>query len=438
METLDRLLGSLRECCAELPDKRTGKNGHYGMADIGLAAFSVFFMQSPSFLAHQQHLAQGQGRSNCETLFGMTAIPSDNHIRAMLDPVGPERFHPVFAAVIAELERSGGLAAFRRLGEHVLIALDGTEYFRSAKLSCANCSTRARAGERTSGALRDKTESFHSAVIAALVAPGHARVVPLEPEFIGPQDGAAKQDCESRAARRWLAAHGPRYARLAPIYLGDDLYSRQPVCAAVLATGGHFLFVCKPDSHPTLQKYLTGIELPEHVERHKHGRERFVYRYRWLAAAPLRDGKDALTVNWLSIEIVNPAGKVTYRNSFVTDLAIDASNVAELAACGRARWKIENETFNVLKTKGYHLEHNFGHGRDNLAAVLATLNLLAFACHTVCDLAAVAWQQAMATLGRRTRFFETLRSLTGYMIFPSWLDLLETLAFARPPPPAAL
>lgn len=430
METLDRLLGSLRECCAGLPDKRTGKNGRYGMADIGLAAFSVFFMQSPSFLAHQQHLAQGQGRSNCETLFGMTAIPSDNHIRAMLDPVPPGRFHPVFAAIIAELERSGAMAAFRRLCDHVLIALDGTEYFRSAKLSCANCSRRARAG--------GKMESFHSAVLPALVAPGHARAMPLEPEFIVPQDGQDKQDCESRAARRWLSAHGPRYARLAPVYLGDDLYSRQPVCEAVLTAGGHFLFVCKPDSHATLQEYLTGIELPEHVERHKHGRKRFVYRYRWLTAVPLRDGKDALLVNWLSIEISNPAGKVTYRNSFVTDLPVDAATVAELAACGRARWKIENETFNVLKTKGYHLEHNFGHGHDNLAAVLATLNLLAFACHTVCDLAETAWRQAMSTLGRRTRFFETLRSLTVYLVFPSWPDLLATLAFARPPPPVAV
>lgn len=430
METLDRLLGSLRECCAALPDGRTGKNGRYSMADIGLAAFSVFFMQSPSFLAHQRHLAQGQGRSNCATLFGMTAIPCDNHIRAMLDPVSPERFDAVFAAVVGELEHTGGLAAFRRLTGHVLIALDGTEYFRSAKLYCEQCSQRTRAG--------GKTEYFHNAVIPALVAPGHGRVVPLEPAFIVPQDGHEKQDCESRAARRWLSAHGRRYAGLGAIFLGDDLYSRQPICQAALDAGGHFLFVCKPDSHPTVQEYLTGIALPEHVERHKDGRARFVYRYRWLADVPLRDGADALAVNWLSIEISNPAGKLTYRNSFVTDLPVDDTTVAELAACGRARWKIENETFNVLKTKGYNLEHNFGHGRDNLAAVLATLNLLAFACHTVCDLAEAAWQQAMATLGRRTRFFETLRSLTVYLIFPSWPDLLATLAFARPPPPVAV
>jgi hypothetical protein len=197
VETLNRLLGSLRECCAGLPDRRTGKNGRYSMAEIGLAAFSVFFMQSPSFLAHQRHLAQGQGRSNCENLFGMTAIPCDNHIRAMLDAVPPARFDPVFAAVVGELERAGGMAAFRRLGGHVLIALDGTEYFRSAKLHCAQCSQRARAGGRASEARRDKTEYFHSAVMPALVAPGHSRVVPLEPEFIRPQDGHDKQDCNA-------------------------------------------------------------------------------------------------------------------------------------------------------------------------------------------------------------------------------------------------
>jgi hypothetical protein len=63
-------------------------------------------MQSPSFLAHQRHLAQGSGhgRSNCGTLFGMTKIPSDNHIRAMLDGVRPECFYPLFVKAFDALE----------------------------------------------------------------------------------------------------------------------------------------------------------------------------------------------------------------------------------------------------------------------------------------------------------------------------------------------
>ncbi len=70
-------------------------------------------------------------------------------------------------------------------------------------------------------------------------------------------------------------------------------------------------------------------------------------------------------VNWFEIEIINANGETTYRNSFVTDLPVGPDHVVELAACGRARWKIENETFNVLKNKGYNLEHSFGHGKKN-------------------------------------------------------------------------
>jgi hypothetical protein len=83
---------------------------------------------------------------------------------------------------------------------------------------------------------------------------------------------------------------------------------------------------------------------------------------------PLRATGDAILVNWFSIETLDAKGKRTYYNSLVTDLAITSDTVAELAACGRARWKIENETFNVLKTNGYNFEHNFGHGKKTLPA----------------------------------------------------------------------
>src|SRR4029453_4138644 len=126
-----------------------------------------------------------------------------------------------------------------------------------------------------------------------------------------------------------------------------------------------------------------------------------------LRRAPAR-GQGAPKVNWLSIEIHNARGKLTYRNSFIPDLPVTRENVADLADCARARWKIENETFNVLKNGGYHLEHNFGHGKQHLSALLACFNLLAFAIHTVCDLAKGAWRHARETLGPRTRFFHNL------------------------------
>src|SRR3954447_18432678 len=108
MEVLDRLIGAVRRCCEGFPDPRRGDNGSYAMADFGLAAFSVFFAQSPSFLAHQRQLAAGHGRSNANTLFGMSRIPGDSHIRRMLDPVAPDHLFPVFDEVIGDLSARAG------------------------------------------------------------------------------------------------------------------------------------------------------------------------------------------------------------------------------------------------------------------------------------------------------------------------------------------
>jgi hypothetical protein len=427
MNVLEELLSDLKEVCAGLEDKRVGPGYRYTMADIGLAAFSVFFMQSPSFLGHQRALAEGHGRSNGQTLFGMAAIPSDNHIRQMLDGNSPAAFDGLFLKGLETAAAADGLAPFERLGGRLLVALDGTEHFGSRKLGCPQCSAR----RRTDGGV----EYFHAFLGASVVAPGHAQVLPLPPEFIAPQDGAEKQDCERVAAKRWLARHGAAIARFRPVYLGDDLYACQPIAQAIRDAGGSFILTCKPGSHPTVTEYLTGVELAEHRQVVVQRGKKTTCVYRWLTEVPLRGTADALAVNWFSVETFNAAGKSTYRNAFVTDLPVTADSVAELAACGRARWKVENETFNVLKTGGYNLEHNFGHGKRTLSSLLVTLNLLAFAFHTVANLCVRAWSAAVAARGAKYRFFEHLRTITAYIVFPNWQALLEAITDPKARPP---
>src|SRR4051812_41650189 len=183
MEVLDTLLDSVRRCCEGFPDKRTGTNSQYTMADIGCAAFSVFFTQSPSFLDHQRQLETAHGCSNCQTLFGigMSRIPTDNHIRDMLDPVAPDHLFPVFGEAVAALERTGGVKAFQRVGPHLLLRLGGTESPRCRKIRCRQCSPRTQKGQ--------PPVSFPPLLCAPIGAPGHTQVVPLGPEFIRPQDG---------------------------------------------------------------------------------------------------------------------------------------------------------------------------------------------------------------------------------------------------------
>ena len=426
MIAIEQLIAELGTVCAGLADLRKGprRDGDYTMADIGLSAFSLFFMGSPSFLAYQRVLERGQGRSNCQTLFGISAIPSDNYIRLMLDGVSPAAFDGLF---MRANDAAGPLTRFQCLGGRLLIALDGSEYFCSRKIKCSQCSTR----RRSDGGV----ECFHAFLGASLVAPGHRQVLPLPPEFIAPQDGAEKQDCERNAAKRWLTRHGPTVAHLRPIYLGDDLFACQPIAAAIQQSGGNFILTCKPSSHQTITEYLHGATLQEHRQTVCKRGKRTTTIYRWLSGVPLRATADAIAVNWFSIEIRNAADKRTYYNSFVTDLAITSATVAELAACGRARWKIENETFNVLKTNGYNLEHNFGHGKQTLASVFLTLNLLAFAFHTAAFLAVLAWREALAACGATYRLFENLRTITAYVVFRDWPHLLRSIAAAELRPP---
>lgn len=424
---MESLLQGLRGVCAGFQDRRRGKNAQYGMVDVGLGGFAMFFMQSESFLNHQRRLEQGHHSSNCETLFGIRKIPEDNTIRMLLDEVGPESLQPCFDQVVEELRVRGGLKVFERLEGRILIALDGTEYFRSQKLNCPQCLSR----QRSNG----KTEWYHALLSGTIVAPGHNRVLPLMPEFITAQDGAEKQDCERNAAKRWLAAHGRGVAALRPVYLGDALFSCQPLAAAVLATGADFLLVCKPDSHKILYEFLQGAELERHTATERHpAKAPRTYSYRWIQGVPLRDGKDALEVNWLAVTITDAGGKTTYSGAFVTSLAVTRDNVAEIVACARARWKIENEGFNVLKNNGYNLAHNFGHGKKYLARVFAAMNLLAFAFHTVCDCLEQLWKQARDAIGTRSGFFRDLHTITAYLVFPDWLALFSTLIQGKAPP----
>ena len=156
------------------------------------------------------------------------------------------------------------------------------------------------------------------------------------------------------------------------------------------------------------------------------------WQTRGTLAVPLRApgsvalrGDDALPVNWLELVVTDEKiGEILYQNSFVTNHPVTAENIV-VTQVGRARWKIKNENNNTLKTKGYHFEHNFGHGSQDLANALATLNILAFLLHTVQELLMPAYQRLRLALGARKTFFDDLRALTRYLAFDSWDDLIR-------------
>ena len=132
-----------------------------------------------------------------------------------------------------------------------------------------------------------------------------------------------------------------------------------------------------------------------------------------------------MRVNWCEITVVREdSGKQMYHNAWITSHELTPESVPELADAGRAHWKVENENFNVLKNRGYNLEHNYGHGQQHLSTVLLSLLLLAFLIHTVLHLSCPSYQAIRQKLGPRRTFFNDLRALTRYLYFASWEKLL--------------
>ena len=386
------------------------------MEDAALSAFSVFFTQTPSFLAYQRLMEGRKGHSNAQSLFGVHQIPSDNQIRALLDPVKPEQIFPIFTEIVQVLEQKEQLKSFRSFGDTLLMAMDGTEYFASSQIHCPHCSTRhLKSGE---------TQYFHSVVTPVIVCSTQSHVIPLVPEFVVPQDGHDKQDCENAAAHRWLLKYGEHYSALNMTILGDDLYCHQPLCQQILAQQFNFILVCRPQSHTTLYDHLEGIALPTVTIKRWTGNVEETYTYRYLNGVPLKDGDDALLVNWCELTVSHGDGKIVYKNSFATNYLISDDTVVQIVLAGRTRWKVENENNNTLKTKGYNLEHNFGHGKQYLASFLATLNILSLSFHTLLELLDEKYKLLRSHLPTRKTFFDDLRALTRYLCFESWDHLL--------------
>jgi hypothetical protein len=427
---LQSLITQAREVMNKLPDTRKKSNAtKYEISDAVMGGLSVFLMQDPSFLSHQERLLESSGGDNFTTLFSGANIPSPNQIRNLLDNISPSGLFPILDFSLQTLEKKDRLKEFQYFEGGYLIALDGTEYHSSENIKCECCSTRTY-GKKTD---KQKTIYHHQMLAASIVSPGINQAIPLRPEFISPQDGSEKQDSEMSAAKRWIEKNCEIYKHLNPTIMGDDLYSKEPICKDILEKEMNFLFTCKPESHKTLYEYVKTDEVKKLSIKEKEGYKTYIYNFKYMNSVPIKDGDDALLVNWLDIEVVNPKdSKVVYHSSFITSHHITNSNVSSLANAGRARWKIENENNNTLKTKGYNFEHNYGHGKKNLSTVFATLTIIAFAFHTVSDIACELYERAKKKSRTRINFFDRLRTLTSFICFKSWESLLNFII--NPPP----
>jgi hypothetical protein len=420
--SFDPLVEQIRARADKFPDPGSRK-GTFTTADAVMSGLAMFALKDPSLLAFQQR----RNDQNMKAIFRIDEVPSDTRMREILDPIPPDELRPMFNDIFRQLQRGKALESFVFEDGHYLLSLDGTEYFSSNTVHCASCQRRTN---KSTG----EVTYYHQLLGAVLVHPDHKEVIPLAPEPIVKQDGDSKNDCERNASKRLLEKIRKEHPHLQLIVVEDGLASNAPHIRFLRTQNMRFLLGAKPDDHEYLFEEVIAAYQENRVTTISWNDEEnpdVLCEVSFLHDVPLNKSNPDLLVNFLQYIEYGPDSHRRKQFTWVTDLTITTENARHLARGGRARWKIENETFNTLKNQGYHFEHNYGHGEQYLSVVFAMLMMLAFLIDQTQQLCCPLFRAVMKKVGTKRLLWERIRSHFYHFVFRSMRELQEAVLYDR-------
>lgn len=416
----DELVNIVRQQASKIPDNRPNHcTTKTTLCDAIMSGLAVMHMKCPSLLDFEHKCENPKVIHNLQHMYGVQRIPSDTHLREMLDPIETDYFRPFFTSLFSYVQSSKRLKKFEYFKEGYLAPVDGTGHFASSKIDCPECCVKK--------ADSDNPQFYHQLLAICLVKPGQKEVLPLMPEPIIKQVNASKNDCEKTALKRLLENVSREHPKLKLVLTFDDLYSDGPTIKMVQSYGYSFIIVAKDSDHAALVEAVDALDSKGEVNRYEYVDEKgYRHWFRYVNGVPINKSHKDVLVNYLEYVEISPKGE-KYTNVWVTDIQLTDDSVTSVMRGGRAKWKIENETFNTLKTQGYHLEHNYGHGKEHLATNLACLTFIAFLIDQIEQLGCRLFQKAWAMSHSKKALWEHMRSLFHWFFVDSWWDLLMAI-----------
>lgn len=407
------LLVETKKTFGLIPDHRQTRS-KISLSDCLMSGLAIFSLKYPSLLQFEQDKVEESLASNLKTLYQINQPPSDTYLRERLDEVDPHYLRKAYKKIFSLLQRGKHLEQFSYLDGHYLVPIDGTGYFNSHTVHCSSCCIKNhRNGEKS---------YYHHMLGAVIVHPGYKEVIPFPPEPILMQDGKTKNDCEQTAVIRLLNNIRREHPHLKVIVVEDSLYATGPHIELLKLLNMRFIIGAKQYANDfdyiDKEKIFTYSFTDEQGVQH-------IYKY--VNDLSLNGSHPNLKVNFLDYREILPNGEV-HHFTWVTDLLLSEKTIHKIMKGARARWKIENETFNTLKNQGYHFEHNFGHGYKYLSTVFAYLMLLAFLIDQVQELCCKLFRSALAEAKSKTRFWRKMRSYALDFAINSWEDLYCLIA----------
>ena len=422
--SINNILKTVKDAFYHVKETKKHSDGA-STVDCLMAGLAMFSLKMPSLLQFNNQRNEDTIKYNLQTLYGVVSSPSDTYMRERLDPVDPLALRPAFKAVFRDMQRGKILEDYVFMNGRYLCPLDATGYFSSNTIHCKNCCEKHH---------QNGTVSYHHQMLTAVIVhPDQKEVFPLCPEPIIKQDGKQKNDCETNASHRLLADLKREHPHLKVIVTADAIHSTGPRIRQLKKDNMQFIIGVKPGSHDSLFQWVSGISL-DTLEIVIDG---ISYTFKWVNQIPLNDTHPDLLINFLDCVVDDPkAGQKHF--SWVTNILITKENVYQLSRGGRAKWKIENETFNTLKNQGYNFEHNYGHGNENLSTVFALLMMLAFFIDQLQQRACGMFQAALKKMKTRIALWEKIRALFTEYYVDDWADLFHAISTgqgrARLPP----
>jgi len=393
------------------------------LTDVLLSGLAVFNFKFPSLLQFDKQRNKDKIKANLTQLFGIKKSPCDTQMRTRLDEVNSYSLRPAFISLHKTLQKNQVLEHFHTLDKQLLFALEGTDYFKSDKISCPCCNIK----NKKNGII----EYSHRALVCSIVHPDRKQVFPLFHEDIHKIDGKTKNDCEQNAAKRFLPAIRKAYPHQKITILEDSLFSTAPHIKLLESLNFNYIIAVKPGRHAFLFQQFSEALTEAFEWNDGDGVKR---GYRFFNDLPLNKSNQDQRVNFIEHWEIptkgrNKGKKKTF--TYVTNHIIKIANVAELSKAGRTRYKIENETFNTLKNQQYHFEHNYGHGNKHLSSVFVSLMLLMFLMDQIQEACCQVFTRAYKKSGSRIVLWEKMRTLFSEFYIEKWEDIYFSIAYGH-------
>jgi len=412
----DALFSLVRSGFEEIKDHRANKT-KISLADALMSGFAMFSLKVPSLLAFEAIQSED---TNFKSIYKINNVPCDTQMRTILDEVDPVDIEPLFADVFRQLQRGKVLEPMVFMDGCYLVSIGGTGYFPSNKVHCDSYSkkTNSKTGEIT---YQDKM------LDAAIVHPDIKEIIPFAPEQIIKQDKESKNDSERNASKRFLEKLRKAHPHLRLIVTEEGLSLNAPHILELEKHQMHYILGAKKGYHASLFDYVESAAKDGLTTEIQYENDDIVHQFRFINQVPLNDSDQEILVNFVEYWETTPKKMIHF--SWVTDMHVTKENVSRIMRGGRVRWRIENETFNMLKNQGYHCEHNFGHGIENLSVVFAMLTMLVFLVDQTQQIACQLFQAVLEKLGTKRNQWEQTRALFYGYQFDSMEDILKALLY---------